>query len=174
MAKKVPVKVLGIGDQIDPKWWRLLHSFRINSEPSEVHYSPNQYLDRDFFCHFLQQNSSRECTLKVLASCVVDFLLFSKWVWSVNEQFHLSSCVWIMAKLKNPPQGGEKYLCITLFLTMILSVVSTVAIIYSVVIIYLPSKEVLESKMMGPVMCTTLSNERNINDATSCGGGKLV
>ena len=79
-----------------------------------------------------------------------------------------------MAKLKNPPQGGEKYLCITLFLTMILSVVSTVAIIYSVVIIYLPSKEVLESKMMGPVMCTTLSNERNIKNETSCGGGKLV
>ena len=79
-----------------------------------------------------------------------------------------------MAKLKIPPQGGEKYLCITLFLTMILSVVSTVAIIYSVVIIYLPSKKVLESKMMGPVMCTTLSNDRNINDATSCGGGELV
>ena len=79
-----------------------------------------------------------------------------------------------MAKLKNPPQGGEKYLCITLFLTMILSVVSTVAIIYSVVIIYIPSKQVLKSKMMGPVMCTTLSNERNIKNATSCGGGKLV
>ena len=78
-----------------------------------------------------------------------------------------------MAKLKNPPQGGEKYLCITLFLTMILSVVSTVAIIYSVVIIYLPSKKVLESQMIGPVMCTTVSNERNIDDKTTCGGGEL-
>ena len=27
---------------------------------------------------------------------------------------------------------------------------------------------------MGPVMCTTLSNERNINDATSCGGGEFT
>ena len=79
-----------------------------------------------------------------------------------------------MAKLKIPPQGGEKHLCITLFLTMILSVVSTVAIIYSVVIIYLPSKMVLESQMIGPVMCTTLSNARNIDDKTSCGGGEFV
>ena len=54
-----------------------------------------------------------------------------------------------MPKLKNPPQGGEKYLCLTLFLTMFLSVVSAVAIIYSIVIIYLPSKIVLESNITG-------------------------
>ena len=76
-----------------------------------------------------------------------------------------------MAKLKNPPQGGEKFLCITLFVTMFLSVVSTVAIIYSVVIIYLPSKKVMESNMIGPVMCTTLANERNIDNNTACGDG---
>ena len=57
-----------------------------------------------------------------------------------------------MAKFKNPPQGGEKYLCLTLFVTMFLSVVSTVAIIYSVVIIYLPSKAVLESNMQGMII----------------------
>ena len=51
-----------------------------------------------------------------------------------------------MPKLQNPPQGGEKYLCLTLFLTMMMAVVSAVAIIYSIVIIYVPAKTVLESK----------------------------
>jgi len=74
-----------------------------------------------------------------------------------------------MPKLQNPPQGGEKYLCLTLFLTMFLSVVSAVAIIYSIVIIYLPSKIVLESNITGPVMCTTLSNTRDIDDPTPGG-----
>ena len=54
-----------------------------------------------------------------------------------------------MPKLKQPPQGGEKYLCLTIFATMLLSVVSTVAIIYAIVIIYLPSIAVLESNMTG-------------------------
>lgn len=73
-----------------------------------------------------------------------------------------------MPKLKNPPQGGEKYLCLTLFCTMMLSVVSAVAIIYSIVIIYVPSKIVLESNMTGPIMCTTLSNERDIDSIEHC------
>ena len=54
-----------------------------------------------------------------------------------------------MPKLQNPPQFGKKYLCLTLFLSMFLSVVSAVAIIYSIVIIYLPSKVVLESNITG-------------------------
>ena len=73
-----------------------------------------------------------------------------------------------MPKLQNPPQGGEKYLCLTLFCTMMLSVVSAVAIIYSIVIIYLPSKMVLESNITGPAMCTTLSMERNIDSIEFC------
>ena len=73
-----------------------------------------------------------------------------------------------MPKFKNPPQGGEKYLCLTLFCTMMLSVVSAVAIIYSIVIIYLPSKMVLESNITGPAMCTTLSMERNIDSIEFC------
>ena len=52
-----------------------------------------------------------------------------------------------MPKLKNPPQGGEKYLCLTLFATMAASVVSAVICIYCIVIIYKPSKEVLDSKI---------------------------
>ena len=75
-----------------------------------------------------------------------------------------------MAKLQNPPQGGEKYLCLTLFFTMMLSVVSAVAIIYSIVIIYVPSKIVLESNITGPVMCTTLSMERDIVGIPECQG----
>ena len=73
-----------------------------------------------------------------------------------------------MPKLKNPPQGGEKYLCLTMFCTMLLSVVSAVAIIYSIVIVYIPSKIVLESNITGPVMCTTLSEARNIDSPKYC------
>lgn len=73
-----------------------------------------------------------------------------------------------MPKFKNPPQGGEKYICLTLFLTMMMSVVSAVAMIYSIVIIYLPSKAVLESNITGPAMCTTLSLERNIDSIEFC------
>ena len=68
-----------------------------------------------------------------------------------------------MPKFKNPPQGGEKYLCLTVFCTMALSVVSAVICIYSLVIIYLPSKTALESNLnTDPVMCTTLGEERHI------------
>ena len=73
-----------------------------------------------------------------------------------------------MPKFQNPPQGGEKYICLTLFLTMMMSVVSAVAMIYSIVIIYLPSKAVLESNITGPAMCTTLSLERNIDSIEFC------
>jgi len=66
-------------------------------------------------------------------------------------------------KLKNPPQGGEKWLCLTIFFTMLLAVVSTVGIIYAIVIIYLPSIAVLESGMTGDVMCTTLETQRSID-----------
>ena len=69
-----------------------------------------------------------------------------------------------MAKLKNPPHGSEKYLCITLFTTMTLAVVSSVAIIYSIVIVYVPAKHVLESKLQGPKMCSTLSMEKDLVD----------
>ena len=31
-----------------------------HSEPSDVPYSPNQFLGWDFFCRFLQQDSSRK------------------------------------------------------------------------------------------------------------------
>ena len=48
-----------------------------------------------------------------------------------------------MPKIQYPPQGGEKHLCLTLFCTMMLSVMSAVAIIYAIVIIYIPAKTVL-------------------------------
>ena len=75
-----------------------------------------------------------------------------------------------MPKLKNPPQGGEKYLCLTLFCTMMLSVMSAVAVIYAIVIIYVPSKRVLESNLSGPKMCTTLSMQRNLVGVDICDG----
>ena len=60
-----------------------------------------------------------------------------------------------MPKVKYPPQGGEKNLCLTLFCTMMLSVISAVAIIYAIVIIYIPSAAVLKvtklSSKKGPM-----------------------
>jgi len=75
-----------------------------------------------------------------------------------------------MPKLQNPPQGGEKYLCLTLFLTMMLAVVSAVAMIYSIVIVYVPAKTVLESNLQGPKMCTTLSMGKDIEGVENCEG----
>ena len=76
-----------------------------------------------------------------------------------------------MPKLKNPPQGGEKYLCLTLFCTMMLSVMSAVACIYAIVIIYVPSKRVLESNLkVNPIKCTTTSMVQNIVGIENCEG----
>ena len=75
-----------------------------------------------------------------------------------------------MPKLQNPPQGGEKYLCLTLFFTMMLSVVSAVAIIYAIVIVYVPAKNVLVSNLKGPTMCTTLSLEKDLVGIDTCKG----
>ena len=49
-----------------------------------------------------------------------------------------------MAKIQYPPQGGEKRLCLTRFCTMLLSIISAVSIIYSIVIIYVPSVRELQ------------------------------
>ena len=54
-----------------------------------------------------------------------------------------------MPKVQYPPQGGEKNLCMTLFCTMMMSVVSAVGIIYCIVIIYIPAKNVLQSGLTG-------------------------
>eukprot|EP00095_Tigriopus_kingsejongensis_P007120 maker-scaffold303_size215788-snap-gene-1.14 protein:Tk07120 transcript:maker-scaffold303_size215788-snap-gene-1.14-mRNA-1 annotation:"GL12734" len=73
-----------------------------------------------------------------------------------------------MAKLKYPPQGGEKSLCLTLFCTMMLSVLSAVAIIYSIVIVYIPALDELQSPLQGPKMCTTLAMQGNLSGPESC------
>ncbi|TRY79645.1 hypothetical protein TCAL_12607 [Tigriopus californicus] len=75
-----------------------------------------------------------------------------------------------MAKLQYPPQGGEKRLCLTLFCTMMLSVLSAVAIIYSIVIVYIPSLDVLGSTLQGPKMCTTLELKGNLSGDEECDG----
>ena len=54
-----------------------------------------------------------------------------------------------MPKVAYPPQAGEKRLCLTLFCTMMMSVVCCVIIIYCIVIIYIPSKNVLTSNLTG-------------------------
>jgi hypothetical protein len=52
-----------------------------HSEPSDVTYSPNQFLGWDFFCHFLQQDSSswvkfkQRMILYISSICNTDFAL---------------------------------------------------------------------------------------------------
>lgn len=75
-----------------------------------------------------------------------------------------------MPKLQYPPQAGEKKLCLTLFCTMMLSVMSAVAIIYAIVIVYVPAQIVLESNLQGPKMCTTLSKQGNLSGIDVCNG----
>lgn len=67
-----------------------------------------------------------------------------------------------MPKPKLPPQGGEKWLCLGMFLTIMFSVVMVVTIIYSTVIIYNPSYIELSKNVVGPKRCTTTLVERNI------------
>jgi len=67
-----------------------------------------------------------------------------------------------MPKLKLPPQGGEKWLCIFTFLFMMFSVLCTVSVIYCIVIIYIPSMEELKTDFQGPKRCTTTFVDRNI------------
>ena len=90
--------------------------------------------------------------------------------WFYKSKFPARDFHWKrgMAKISYPPQGGEKHLCFTLFVTMMMSVVSAVAIIYAIVIIYLPAKVVLESSLQGPKMCTTLSLEGNLTGIETC------
>ena len=77
-----------------------------------------------------------------------------------------------MPKIQYPPQAGEKRLCLSIFCTMMTSVMSAVAIIYSIVIIYNPSVIELNSNLQGPKMCTTVSTQRNLKgpdpDTTPC------
>ncbi len=75
-----------------------------------------------------------------------------------------------MVKVKYPPQEGERNLCLSLFFTMMMSVIFAVLIIYAIVIVYLPAKIVLESNLQGPKMCTTLSMERNLTGEEVCDG----
>ena len=53
---------------------------------------------------------------------------------------------------------------------MMLSVMSAVGIIYSIVIIYVPSKRVLESNLQGPLMCTTLELQKDLVGNEICDG----
>ena len=73
-----------------------------------------------------------------------------------------------MPKFHFPPQGGEKRLCLTLFCSMMMTVIFAVLVIYAVVIIYLPAKTELESNLQGPKMCTVLSLERKLSGIEVC------
>jgi hypothetical protein len=75
-----------------------------------------------------------------------------------------------MPKILYPPQAGERNLCLSVFCTMMMSIVAAVLIIYAIVIIYLPAKIVLESTLQGPKMCTTLSKEGNLTGEEVCLG----
>ena len=53
---------------------------------------------------------------------------------------------------------------------MMLAVVSAVAIIYSIVIVYVPAKTVLDSNLQGPKMCTSLSMAQEVTGVENCEG----
>ena len=57
----------------------LLRSIWYPSKPLEVPYSTNQFLERDFLCHSLQQTSSRLCRLlsKIIVSRLFKKILVS-------------------------------------------------------------------------------------------------
>ena len=62
-----------------------------------------------------------------------------------------------------PPQGGEKWLCLGMFLTLMMSVIMIVVVIYCIVIIYDPSvKEIYSEINPEPKRCSTTFIERNI------------
>ena len=62
-----------------------------------------------------------------------------------------------------PPQGGEKWLCLGMFLTLMFSVTCIVVAIYCIVIIYDPSLREINSEISPePKRCTTTVVERNI------------
>ena len=68
-----------------------------------------------------------------------------------------------MPKPKLPPQGGEKWLCLGMFLMLMFSVVMVVSAIYCIVIIYIPSMRELDSNIIREAKrCTTTQVERNI------------
>ena len=52
-----------------------------------------------------------------------------------------------MPKLQNPPQAGEKRLCLSIFCSMMTAVMSAVVVIYAIVIVYKPSIIELQSNL---------------------------
>lgn len=63
-----------------------------------------------------------------------------------------------------PPQGGEKWLCLGMFLMLMFSIVMVVSVIYCIVIIYIPSLNEVNSKILrDPKRCSTTIVERNIS-----------
>lgn len=69
-----------------------------------------------------------------------------------------------MPKPKLPPQGGEKWLCLGMFLMLMFAVVMVVIAIYCIVIIYIPSVQEVTSTILReePKRCTTTVVERNL------------
>ena len=65
-------------------------------------------------------------------------------------------------KPQYPPQGGEGRICLTIFCSMVISILSAVTIIYSSVIVYIPALKVLEANFTGDKMCTTILTQRNL------------
>jgi len=72
-----------------------------------------------------------------------------------------------------PPQGGEKWLCLGMFLMLLSSIIMVVACIYCIVIIYIPSIEEQKSTILPePKRCVTTEVKRNITSIP--GDGKCA
>ena len=68
-----------------PNWSQMSMSDPLNhlvsiwyySEPSDIPYSPNQFLALDFFCHFLQQDGSSPVAAKIHYSFSLGLMEFA-------------------------------------------------------------------------------------------------
>lgn len=73
-------------------------------------------------------------------------------------------------KAEYPPQGGECWICCSVFVSLLLVVLSIVTMIYGTVIVYIPSLQVLSSDLKDGFVCTTMSSEMKLKGAEQCQG----
>ncbi|TRY73043.1 hypothetical protein TCAL_03339 [Tigriopus californicus] len=73
-------------------------------------------------------------------------------------------------KSEYPPQGGECWICCSVFISLLLVVLSAVTMIYGTVIVYIPSLQVLNSDLKNGFVCTTMSSQMNLRGAENCQG----
>ena len=90
-----PIAIMGVIDTFRPIWY--------HSGPTDVPYSPNQFLGWDFFCRFLQQTSSKysRTLLEGLCDIIAAHTFFRRATYSKQ----LESLLMIRQKWNKKPQS---------------------------------------------------------------------